>query len=80
MSALLQEGTSASRRGEALERLNAYIEELRQRSKPIGSLEEFEREAHELVAQVERELVAEGLSRFDRYRPERKLPGGIRTR
>jgi hypothetical protein len=65
MSALLQEGASASKRGAALERLNAYIEELRQRKKPIGSLEEFEREAHELVVEVEQEVVAEGLSRFD---------------
>jgi len=65
MSALLQEGTIASKRGEALRRLNTYMEDLRGRRKPIGSLEAFEREVRELVAQVEQEVVAEGLSQFD---------------
>ncbi len=53
MNALLQEGTVPSRRGEALKRLNTYMEDLQQRKEPIGSLEGFEREVRELVAQVE---------------------------
>ena len=75
MSALLQEGTTASKRGEALERLNNYFEDLAQRNKPIGSLEAFEREVRELVAQVEQEIVAEGLSQFDIDAPVVEVEG-----
>ena len=65
MSALLQEGTIPSKRGEALKRLNRYVEDLGQRKKPIVSVEIFEREVRQLVSEVEQEVVAEGLSQFD---------------
>ena len=75
MSALLQEGITASKRGEALERLTNYFEDLAQRNKPIGSLEAFEREVRELVARVEQEIVAEGLSQFDIDAPVVEVEG-----
>ncbi len=75
MSALLQEDTVPSKRGEALKRLNRYVEDLAQRQKPIGSLEAFEREVRELVAQVEQEAVAEGLSQFDIDAPVVEVEG-----
>ena len=49
MSALLQESTLSSSGGEALKRLNAYMEDLRQRNEPIVSLEVFEREVRQLI-------------------------------
>ncbi len=75
MSALLQEGTIASKRGEALKRLNRYAEDLVQRKKPIGSLEVFEREVRQLMAEVEQEIVAEGLSHFDIDAPVVEVDG-----
>ena len=75
MSALWQEGRIPSNRGEAFKRLNRYVEDLAQRSKPIGSLEAFEREVRELVAQVEQEVVAEGLSQLDIDAPVVEVEG-----
>ncbi len=75
MSALLQEGTLPSRGGEALKRLNTYMEDVRERKKPMGSLEAFEREVRELVSQVEQEVVAEGLSQFDIDAPVVEVDG-----
>ena len=75
MSALLQEGTIPSKRGEALKRLNSYVEDLAQRKKPMGSLEGFEREVRQLMAEVEQEVVAEGLSQFDMDVPVVEVDG-----
>jgi hypothetical protein len=75
MSALLQEDTIASKRGEALNRLNHYVEDLVQRKKPIGSLEAFEREVRRLMTEVEQEVVAEGLSQFDIDAPVVEVDG-----
>jgi len=75
MSALLQESTTPSNRDEALKRLNSYVEDLSQRKKPMGSLEAFEREVRELVAQVEQEVVAEGLSQCDIDAPVVEVEG-----
>jgi len=75
MSALLQEDTIPSKRGEALKRLNRYVEDLGQRKKPMGSLEGFEREVHQLMAEVEQEVVAEGLSQFDMDAPVVEVDG-----
>ncbi len=75
MSALLQEGTIPSKRGEGLERLNRYVEELVQRKKPIVSVEIFEREVRQLIAEVEQEVVAEGLSQFDMDAPVVEVDG-----
>jgi hypothetical protein len=71
----LQEGTRASKRGEALKRLNRYVEELVQRKKPMESLETFEREVRQLMAGVEQEVVAEGLSQFDIDAPVVEVEG-----
>ncbi len=65
MKALLQENNAVSKHGDAFGQLNEYIEDLRHRKKPIGSLEVFEREVKQLTAQVEREIIAEGLGQFD---------------
>ena len=75
MSALLQEDTVPSKRGEALKRLNRYVEDLAQRKEPIGSLEAFEREVRQLVAEVEQEVVAQGLSQFDIDAPVVEVAG-----
>jgi len=75
MSALLQEGTTPSRRGEALKRLNSYVEDLAQRKKPMGSMEGFEREVRQLMAEVEQEVVAEGLSQCDMDAPVVEVEG-----
>ncbi len=65
MKALLQEKAVVSKHGDAFRQLGEYIEDLHNRKKPIGSLEEFEREVKQLTAQVEREIIAEGLGQFD---------------
>jgi hypothetical protein len=75
MSALLQEGSLASKRGEALNRLNRYVEDLERRKQPIESLEPFEREVRQLMAEVEQEVVAEGLSQFDIDAPVVEVDG-----
>ena len=75
MSALLQENTTPSKRGEGLNRLNSYVEDLVQRKKPIGSLEVFEREVRQLMSEVEQEVVAEGLSQFDMDAPVVEVDG-----
>lgn len=75
MSALWQENTLSSKRGEALKRLSSYFEDLCQRKKPIGSLEAFEREVHEQIVEVEQEIVAEGLSQFDLDAPVVEVDG-----
>ena len=77
MSALLQEGTIASKRGEALKRLNGYVEDLIQRKKPMVSLEAFEGEVRQLIAEVEQEVVAEGLSHFDMDVPVVEVAGRL---
>ncbi len=79
MSALLQEGTIPSNQGEALKRLNRYVEDLGQRKKPIVSVESFEREVRHLVAEVEREVVAEGVSQFDIDAPVVAVEGRVYT-
>ncbi len=65
MNALLQESATPSKQGNALRRLNTYIEDLYQRKNPIESLEAFEREVHQLTVEVEQEILSEGLSQFD---------------
>lgn len=65
MSALLQETSFSSKGSPIEERVSAYLRELRGRAVPFESMEAFEREAHELAMEVEREIVAEGLSRLD---------------
>jgi hypothetical protein len=75
MSALLQEDTIPSKRGEALKRLNRSVEDLAQRKQPIGSLEAFEREVRQRVAEVEQAVVAEGLSQFDMDAPVVEVAG-----
>ena len=75
MSALLQESTLPSKRGEALNRLNRYVEDLAQRQKPIESVEAFEREVRQLMAEVEQEVVGEGLSQFDMDAPVVEVDG-----
>ena len=77
MSALLQEGTIPSKQGEALKRLNRYVEDLGQRKKPIVSVEVFEREVRQLVAEVEQEVVAEGVSQFDIDVPVVEVDGRV---
>jgi len=79
MSALLQEATIPSKRGEALKRLNRYVEDLVQRKKPIVSLEAFEGEVRQLMAEVEQEVVTEGLSQFDMDAPVVKVEGRLYT-
>jgi len=79
MSALLQEGNVPSKRGEALKRLNRYVEDLGQRQKPIVSVESFEREVRQLVAEVEQEVVAEGVSQFDIDAPVVAVEGRLYT-
>ena len=75
MSALLQEGSLASKRGEALNRLNRYVEDLQRRRQPIESMEAFEREVRQLMAEVEQEVVGEGLSQFDIDAPVVEVDG-----
>lgn len=75
MSALLQEGSLASKRGEALSRLNRYVEDLQRRRQPIESMEAFEREVRQLMAEVEQEVVGEGLSWFDIDAPVVEVDG-----
>ena len=53
----------------AVDRLKAFI--AGRRSSPCGDMECFERELHEYVVAVEREVLAEELSRLDV-----DLPGG----
>ena len=77
MSALLQEGTIPSRRGEALNRLNRYVEDLGQRNKQIVSVESFEREVRQLVSEVEQEVVTKGLSQCDMDAPVVEVDGRL---
>ncbi len=79
MKALLQEGRIPSKRGEALRRLNRYVADLGQRKKPIVSVEVFEREVRQLIAEVEREVVAEGLSQLDMDVPVVEVEGRVYT-
>ncbi len=65
MSALLQEIPRCAKPGEALKGLQRYMEDLERRKRPIGSLEVFEREVHQLVREVEQEVIAEGLRQLD---------------
>ena len=79
MKALLQEGSIPSKRGEALKRLNCYVEDLGQRKKPIVSVEIFEREVRQLIAEVEQEVVAKGLGQFDMDAPVVEVDGRVYT-
>ncbi len=90
MKALLQENSVASSTsqcsGEAFNQLREYIEDLYKRKKPIGSMDTFEGEVKQLVSQVEREVIAEGLSQFDvrakvvELNPSLTFPPAIRAK
>ena len=77
MNALLQETPERSTPRRALERLNRYIEKLAQRTHRIESLEGFEREVHQLIVEVEQEILVEGLSQLDIEAPVVEVDGQI---
>ena len=77
MNALLQETPEPSTPREALVRLSRYIEKLAQRKHPIDSLEDFEREVHQLIVELEQEMLAEGLSQFDIQAPVVEVDGQL---
>ncbi len=77
MNALLQESPLPSTPSGALVRLNRYIDEFHQRKQPIELLEGFEREVHQLVVEVEQEILAEGLSQLDIEAPVVEVDGQI---
>ncbi len=49
----------------ARERVQAFIDRRRAARAPVDDLEAVEREIHELVSELEREMVAEEVARFD---------------
>ncbi len=51
--------------GSAVDRLQAFIAGRRSSKEPCGDMESFERELHEYVVAVEREVLGEELARFD---------------
>lgn len=77
MNALLPEAPMVSTPSSALRRLEAYVEELHRGHQPIESLEDFEREVQALVAEVQREIVAQGLSRCDIEAPVVEVAGRV---
>ena len=61
----------------AAERLQAFIAGRRSSKKPCGDMECFERELHEYVAAVEREVLAEELARLDVDLPAVTIEGEV---
>jgi hypothetical protein len=61
----------------AAERLQAFIAGRRSSNKPCGDMECFERELHEYVAAVEREVLAEELARLDVDLPAVTIEGEV---
>ena len=60
----------------ALQRLGQFVRKQRQkRTEDIPDLEQFERELHEHVMDIERELVAEELARYDVTAEEIEVEG-----
>ena len=57
--------TSVGQRNEALEQLSTELAQLCSRAKANEGLEAFEREVHAVFVRAEREVLAEGLERFD---------------
>lgn len=77
MNALLPEEAVVSNPSSAFRRLQGYVEELRRGQKPMESLEVFEREVHALVVEVEQEIVADGVSRYDIEAPVVEVDGQL---
>jgi len=67
--------SSRNRTNEAIDRLRAFVSERRRSGEVVQDLEVFEREVHAVVAELEREVVAEELARFDLDVPEIVLDG-----
>jgi hypothetical protein len=67
--------SSRRRADEAIERVHALLVERRRSVDPVENLEAFEREVRAVVADVEREIVAEELGRFDVDVPEVLIDG-----
>jgi septum formation topological specificity factor MinE len=61
----------------AAERLQAFIAGRRSSKKPCGDMECFERELHEYVAAVEREVLAEELARLEVDLPAVTIEGEV---
>jgi hypothetical protein len=61
----------------AVDRLEAFIAERRSSKEPCGDMECFERELHEYVVEVEREVLAEELSRLDVELPTVTIEGEV---
>ena len=61
----------------AVDRLKALIAERRSSKEPCGDMECFERELHEYVVEVEREVLAEELARLDVDLPTVTIEGEV---
>ena len=61
----------------AVDRLKAFIAERRSSKEPCGDMECFERELHEYVVEVEREVLAEELARLDVDLPTVTIEGEL---
>jgi hypothetical protein len=69
--------TSGSRSGDAVARLIEFIEQRDRSPEPVEDLEQFEREAGELLAAVHRDMTAAELSRLDVNVPHIVVDGVI---
>ncbi|MGH8527174.1 MAG: hypothetical protein ACREXY_24095 [Gammaproteobacteria bacterium] len=63
--------------GSAVDRLKAFIAGRRSSKEPCGDMECFERELHEYVVEVEREVLAEELAGLDVDLPTVTMEGEV---
>jgi len=64
----------------AYQKLDAFIEERRSNKEPMESLAEFEKKLHDMICEVECELLCEELQRYDIDVPEVEIDGTIYKR
>jgi adenine-specific DNA methylase len=74
---VLHTSTETSTQENAIERLENYLVRLRAREISLADIEAFEKEVHEVVMAVEREVVAEGLSQLDMGLPFIEMAGKV---
>lgn len=74
---VLHTSTETTTQENAIERLENYLARLRAREISLADLEAFEKEVHEVVMAVEREIVAEGLSQLDIGLPFIEMEGKV---
>ena len=72
-------GSAVSIPTSAIERLDAFVTELRSTTVPVSDFEQFERRLHELFAAAESEIIASELAKFDMDVPE-VIVDGVRCR